>query len=73
MSDKEDAAAALGNSEVLSVENPVGDPIPEFCQRPEYGTHIPSSVRRQKSRDVLSEEPTGLCFLQESNDVPPQS
>jgi len=30
MSDNEDAAAALGNSKVLSVKHPVGPPIPEF-------------------------------------------
>jgi hypothetical protein len=44
MSDKEDPAAALGNSEVLSVQNSVGDPIPEFPQRPDDGTHIGSVV-----------------------------
>jgi hypothetical protein len=44
MSDKEDATAALGHSEELSVQNPVGEPIAEFSQRPDDGTQIPSSV-----------------------------
>jgi hypothetical protein len=44
MSDKEDPTATLGNSVVLSVQNSVGDPIPEVSQRPDDGTHIPSSV-----------------------------
>lgn len=42
--DNEDATAALGNSEVLSVKNSVGEPIPEFDQHPEEGAKIPSSV-----------------------------
>ena len=37
MSDKEDAAASLGNSEVLSVQNSVGEAIPELSHRPEDG------------------------------------
>jgi hypothetical protein len=72
MSDKEDAAAALGNSEVLSVQHSVGEPIPEVSQRPDNGTHISSVVGGQKSRDVLSEEPTGVCLIKESHDLPPQ-
>jgi hypothetical protein len=43
ISDNEDATAALGNSKVLSVTDCVGPPIPEFSQRPEEGTKIPSS------------------------------
>ncbi len=39
MSDNDDTLALLGNSEVLSVQHSVGEPIPEFCQRPEDGTH----------------------------------
>jgi hypothetical protein len=34
MSDNEDAAAALGHSEELSVQDSPGATIPEFCQRP---------------------------------------
>lgn len=44
MSDNEDAAAALGDSEVLSVKHSVGPPVPEFAQRPEEGTKVSSSV-----------------------------
>jgi hypothetical protein len=44
MSDKEHPSAALGYSEVLSVQNSVGDPIPEFSQRPDNGAHILSVV-----------------------------
>jgi hypothetical protein len=59
ISDNEDATAPLWNSEVLSVKNPVGEPIPEFCQEPEEGTKIPSSVRRQDAGDILPNHPTG--------------
>ena len=33
--DNEDSTATLGDSEVLSVQHSVSEPIPEFCQRPE--------------------------------------
>jgi hypothetical protein len=44
-SDNEHAAAALGNSKELSVQDSVSEPIPEFDHAPEDGTKIPSSVR----------------------------
>jgi hypothetical protein len=45
ISDNEHAAAALWNSEVLSVENAVCDPIPEFCHPSKDGTKVPSVIR----------------------------
>jgi hypothetical protein len=45
VSDNEHTAAALCHSEVLSVKNPVGEPIPELAQRPEEDSKIFSSVR----------------------------
>jgi hypothetical protein len=44
-SDNEHSLATLGDSEELSVQHSVGEPIPEVAQRPEDGTHVPSSVR----------------------------
>jgi len=35
ISDNEDAAPSLWNSEMLSVQNSVGEPIPEFDHAPE--------------------------------------
>ena len=47
----EDSAPALRDgfgpsphSHVLSVQDSVGPPIPEFAQRPEEGAKVPSSV-----------------------------
>ena len=57
-SDNEDATAALWNSKVLSVKNPVGEPIPEFRQRPEEGTKRPSSVNGQDTGHVFPDDPT---------------
>jgi len=57
VSDNEHTAAALGHSEVLSVKNPVGDPIPEFAQHPEEGTKIFSSVAGQDTGDVFPDNP----------------
>jgi hypothetical protein len=42
--DNEDSTATLRDSEVLSVQHSVSEPIPEFDQRPEEGTKIFSSV-----------------------------
>jgi len=44
MSDNEHTSAALGHSEVLSVKDAVGVPIPDPSQRPEDGAHIPAVV-----------------------------
>jgi hypothetical protein len=41
-SDNEHTLASLGQSEVLSVKNPVGEPIPELAQPSEKGTKVPS-------------------------------
>jgi hypothetical protein len=40
ISDNEDATAALWYSEILSVKNPVGEPIPELPQASEEGSKI---------------------------------
>jgi hypothetical protein len=57
MSDNEDATASLGYSEMLSVENSVGDPIPAFDQHPEEGSKRPSVVDRQDTGDVFPHHP----------------
>jgi hypothetical protein len=64
--DNEDATTALGYSEVLSVQDPVGPPIPELFQLPQEGTEVPSSVRRQDARDILPDDPAGTEFVSES-------
>jgi hypothetical protein len=63
MSDNEDATAPLRNSKVLCVQNCVGEPIPEFCHAPEYGTKVPSSVRGQDAGDILPNQPSGPCAV----------
>jgi hypothetical protein len=45
ISDNEDATAALGDSEVLSVQHSVCETVPELAQRPEEGTKIPPTSR----------------------------
>jgi hypothetical protein len=44
MCDKEDAAAALWNSEVLSVKHPVGSIIPALCQEGEELAESTASI-----------------------------
>jgi hypothetical protein len=63
ISDNEHAAASLWNSEELSVQNSVGEPIPEFAHCPENGAKRPSSVLRQDAGDVLPNQPAGPCAI----------
>ena len=58
VSDNEHTAASLGHSEVLSVQHPVGPPIPELAQRPEEGTKIPSLSAGQDAGDVFPDNPS---------------
>lgn len=41
---------------MLSVENPVGPPIPEFDQATEERPKVPAGMTGQKSRNVLEED-----------------
>jgi hypothetical protein len=83
-SDNDDATAPLRDSEVLSVQNSVGDPIPEFSQRPEDGAHCPpvefhapagaagsspNNVRVGASGAADSESRAGADRRQEARDV----
>ena len=67
MSDNEHTAAALWNSEVLSVKNAVGEPIPEFAHRPEDGAKRPSGVKGQDTGDVFPDQPAGACSISQSH------
>src|SRR5438270_6647914 len=67
--DNEDTAAALGHSEVLSVQHSVGEPIPELRQRPEHGAHVPSASRRQEAGDVLDDSPGRLELVEDAGEL----
>jgi hypothetical protein len=58
-SDNEDTLPSLGQSEVLSVQHSVGEPVPELSQPSEEGSQCPSLVRLQDTRDVLPNHPAG--------------
>jgi hypothetical protein len=60
VADNEHTAATLGDSKPLSVKNAVGEPIPEFCQRPEEGSKIPSFAATEDARHVFPNDPFGL-------------
>jgi hypothetical protein len=55
-----DGARVAVHSDILSVKDSVGPPIPAFAQEPEEGTKVPSFVRRQEAGHVLENQPTGL-------------
>jgi hypothetical protein len=60
VADNEHTAATLGDSKPLSVKNAVGEPIPEFAQRPEEGSKIPSFAATEDARHVFPNDPFGL-------------
>ena len=66
-SDNEHTTAALGHSEVLSVQHSIGEPIPEFDQRPEEGAKSPSSVLRQNAGDVFPDDPARAKCCRQSD------
>jgi hypothetical protein len=75
-SDNEDTASSLGNgtrvsvhSGVLSVQDPVGPPIPEVFQPPEEGTKSPSSVLRQDTWDVFPDDPLRAQCSRQSEEL----
>jgi len=67
MSDNKDAAAPLGYSEIFSIQNSVGDPIPAFDQHPEEGSEGSSPVNRQHAGDVLPHQPCGPQAISKSS------
>ena len=67
MCDKEHALASLWASEILQVKNPVGEPKPALCQRPEEGSKSPSSVCRQDTNDIFPKYPLDVEALSQLN------
>jgi hypothetical protein len=66
MADNEHALPSLGQSEELSVQHSVGEPVPELSQPSEEGSKVPSAVRRQNAMDVLPYDPTGAHSISQS-------
>jgi hypothetical protein len=54
--DDEHSPSALRHSEVASVENPVGPPIPEFAQATEERPKILASMTGEEARYVLEDD-----------------
>ena len=52
----EDPSAALGHSEVASVENPKRPPIPEFPQATDERCHVSPAMTGEEARYVLEED-----------------
>lgn len=69
MSDKKDSTASLGDSDETSVQHSVGEPVAEFCQRPEDGTKVPSASRRQDTGDVFPDDPARAKSISEPHEL----
>jgi hypothetical protein len=57
MSDNEHAPAALRDSEMTSVQNRVGEPIPAFPHGPEEGSESAAPIGGKHTGDILPNEP----------------
>jgi hypothetical protein len=57
MADKEDAAATLGDSEILRVEYPPRADVPELNQRPEDARKSSSVVGAENAGHIFPEDP----------------
>jgi len=68
ISDNEDATAPLWNSEMLSVKNSVGEPIPAVGQPSEEGSKSPSFVNGQHAGHVLPKKPAGAKAASKFNE-----
>jgi hypothetical protein len=66
MSNNKDSSAPLWDSEVTSVQHSIGPPIPEFNQRPEEGTKVPSVAGTEDARHVFPNEPLGSKSVKKS-------
>jgi hypothetical protein len=64
--DNEDATATLRDSEVLSIEHSVSEPVAELHQRPEEGTKVPSTIRTEDTWHVFPDDPSGLELISKS-------
>jgi hypothetical protein len=76
MSDNEDTLPSLWDgtrvsvhSDILSVQDSVGPPIPAFSQPPDEGTKSPSSVLRQDTGDVFPDDPARAKCASQSKEV----
>jgi len=72
-SGNEDAAASLGHSEPLRVQNSPRHAVPQVIQVSQDGGEVPAAVDRKEPVNVLADKPTGACLSQEPHDVPPQA
>jgi hypothetical protein len=73
MSDNEHTAAALGHSEILRVQHPPTDAIPELDQPLNDGGKVPSFVAAEKTGDILDDHPVRSNALKNSVELVPQS
>ena len=73
MSHNEDATAALGNSEKLSVKHSPCEMIPALGQRPDECPEVPSAVSRKNSGDIFPYDPLRANIRDNSDKVHGQS
>ena len=71
--DKEHATAALGDSEIAAVQNPVADDRPALPKSREDGPHIGSPAAAKKPWNILEESPRRLDDLGDADDLPEEA
>ena len=72
-SDNEHTPPPLWHSVELSVENPVGPPIPEFAQPGKDDGKVPPSIGGKQARDILDKYVLGKKLADDSPELVPEA
>ena len=73
MADNEHATAALGDSEMLAVQYPVGPPVPADFQSFEERPEVAPTARAKKPWNILKQQPSGLQDVGHPQELPEES
>lgn len=73
MADNEYSAASLGYSEVACVEHSPSAAVPEFGQRPQNDSEVPTIVRGEQPGNVLDEQPAWSKSVSDSSELEEES
>ena len=73
MADNEHATAALGDSEILAVQYPVGPPVPAIFQSREERPEVAPVIGTKKPWNILKQQPSGLQFVGHPQEFPEEA
>ena len=69
----ENATAALGDSEILSIKHPPESHIPPVGKGPEDCAKVSPTLASEQANDVFKDQPLGPYFFDDAADLPEQA